>query len=186
LHLLCFLLVRVCMVVNFNKISGIHRFLVIIMSEHVFCKKKRNGEVLIIWLQWRKSCTYRFLYLGVFTTYTTPIIFVNWATVPIRSHPYRSIVKTINYELYKICKPDKLPFHPFRSIHYGNGNLAECQKNSAKPPRHLAVNPHMAKIFVGEDGLRKSRPRPARLTISVRAQFRSRGEVFAIWVWRKR
>jgi hypothetical protein len=35
---------------------------------------------------------------------------------------------------------------------------------------------------VGEDGLRKPRPRPARLTISVRAQFRSRGEVFAIWV----
>jgi hypothetical protein len=35
---------------------------------------------------------------------------------------------------------------------------------------------------VGEDGLQKPCPRPARLTISVRAQFRSRGEVFAIWV----
>jgi hypothetical protein len=35
---------------------------------------------------------------------------------------------------------------------------------------------------VGEDGLRKPRPRLAKLTISAHAQLRSRGEVFSIMV----
>jgi hypothetical protein len=54
-------------------------------------------------------------------------------------------------------------------------------------PTELALHPALGGeqttgVNVGEEGLRKPRPRPARLTVSARARFRSRGETFAPWV----
>jgi hypothetical protein len=53
-----------------------------------------------------------------------------------------------------------------------------------EPPRQerqLVLSKHI-ELLIGEDGLRKPRPRLARLMISAHAQLRSRGEVFAILV----
>jgi hypothetical protein len=75
-------------------------------------------------------------------------------------------------------------------LHRSTGDLEAFQEGAATGPaghEELGVVSqsapwYMAGWRVGEDGLRKPRPRPARLMISVREQLRSRGEVFALWV----